>query len=271
MNMAHKIQNDLWKKTLALFFLVICIPSHTNAEFDANLMESVRTWKKGQPLPMKLISFPEGKIAAPKSCALEDYGNNLSDYLQDSKNLDLFESLLFDPSADGNAVNAASSRIVDLKGIKHLAGIMEKQWKEHPMPNHPEICVLRQILMAPFVTLKVVQFAYTDLPQRKAQAALSKMEQDLTSGLTWEKTYKKFSNLYPDNSKKNSGTTLLRYNFAGNITSSGFVLESRTITNEVPKEALKEIFGAKKSTYIIDDGQNITLYFAEEYFEGIQP
>ncbi len=262
------------KCLLILCFLSVLPKLSLAFGMDSELLENIKNWNKGDEPPAKLLSFPDGKTEKFADCSFSNYGNHISDYLQETENLDLLESLLFDDHADGNAVKFSASRMIALRGVGYLAEVIEKNWEMKPMPRHPELCVLRQLLMAPYVSLRVARFEKDVLESKEALIALKKMELDLSSGMDWDKAYRKFADLYPDKRPSKdgqTGRTLLCYAFAGEISASGFVLGTQTISEEMPKKDLESMLSTKKQTYVTENGQGVFLYYADSYFPGLKP
>jgi hypothetical protein len=245
---------------------------HAHAQLDTNLMRQMKAWRKGDAPPARLLKFPDGKIDTIPGCGLRVIGSEVGDYITEIQDPDLLAALMFDYRAQAETFRAAASRLITLKGVGHVSRLLAERRKTEPGAfARSEFAVLSQLVRAPYVAIQVARIAPEDMPPDKAESALQAMRTDLQAGASWADAYRKHSDLHPDMRDRakdpRSVRTLICYLYDGTVSPAGFDIVTYCTAESLPTEHLRELFRAKRGTYIFRATDGVYLYHIQSYYD----
>lgn len=243
-----------------------------HAQLDTNLMLEIKSWRKGDMPPPRLLKFPDGKIDTIPGCGLRVIGSEVGDYVWKIEDADLLASLMFDYRSQADTFHAAASRLITLKGVGHVSRILADRHKTEPdVFGRSELAVLSQLVRSSYINIQVARIAPEDMPKKKADTALQAMRVDLRAGASWADAYRKHSDLHPDmrNRAKDprSIRTLISYLYNSTISASGFDIVTYSMAEALPLQHLRELFQLKRGTHILQAADGVYLYHIQSYYD----
>ena len=252
-------------KTLTIIALSCVMGLLAHAQLETNLMRQMKSWRKGDAPPARLLKFPDGKIDSIPECGLRVMGSEVGDYIREIQDADLLAALIFDSRAQAETFHAAASRLITLKGVGHVSGLLAERRKTEPGAfTRSELAVLSQLLRAPYVAVQVARIAPEDMLPDKAESALQAMSTDLQAGASWADAYRKHSDLHPDMRDRakdpRSVRTLICYLYDSTVSPTGFDILTYRTAESLPTEHLRELFRAKRGTHIFRAADGVYLY-----------
>jgi hypothetical protein len=255
---------------LALAFISLVV-LHAHAQLDTNLMREIKSWRRGDALPARLLKFPDGKIETSFKCGLQVLGSEVGDYIWTIEDADLLAALMFDLRTEADAFHDATSRLIKVKGVGHVSRVLAERRKAEPNAFiRSELAVLSQLLRSPYIEVQVARIAPQDLQPEKAEAALQAMRTDLESGMSWADAYRKHSDLHPDKRDRAKGTrnvrTLISYLYDSTVSPSGFDIITYRTAESLRAEHLREVFRLKRGTHIFKAADGVYLYHIRSYY-----
>jgi hypothetical protein len=235
-------------------------------------MRQMKTWRKGDAPPARLLKFPDGKIDTIPGCGLRVIGSEVGDYIGEIQDADLLAALMFDYRAQADTFHAAASRLITLKGVGYVSRLLAERRKTEPGAfGRSELAVLSQLVRAPYVAVQVARIAPVDMPPDKAETALQAMRTDLQAGAPWADAYRKHSDLHPDMRDRakdpRSVRTLICYLYDSTVSPSGFDIATYRTAESLPTEHLRELFRAKRGTHIFRAADGVYLYHVRSYYD----
>ena len=259
-------------KTFIIIALSCVMGLHAHAQLDTNLMRQMKAWRKGDAPPARLLKFPDGKIDTIPGCGLRVIGSEVGDYITEIQDPDLLAALMFDYRAQAETFRAAASRLITLKGVGHVSRLLAERRKTEPGAfARSEFAVLSQLVRAPYVAIQVARIAPEDMPPDKAESALQAMRTDLQAGASWADAYRKHSDLHPDMRDRakdpRSVRTLICYLYDSTVSPRGFDIVTYRTAESLPTEHLRELFRAKRGTYIFRATDGVYLYHIQSYYD----
>ena len=259
-------------KTVTIIAMCLMLGLNAHAQLDTNLMRNITSWRKGDAPPPRLLKFPDGKVDTIPSCGMRSLGSEVSDYIGEIQNADLLAALLFDYRAEPDTFRATTSRLIRLKGVGYLSQLLTERRKTEPGGfQKSEIAVLGQLLRSPYLAVQIARIASADMGTGKAESALLAMKIDLQAGMPWDGAYRKHSDLHPNVRERTkdprSVRTLISYLHDTSVSPSGFdIVDYRTAEN-LPAAHLRELFRAKRGTYILRGTDGVYLYHILDHYE----
>jgi hypothetical protein len=259
-------------RALIIIALSCTVGLHAHAQLDTNLMRQMKTWRKGDAPPARLLKFPDGKIDTIPGCGLQVIGSEVSDYISEIQDADLLAALMFDYRAQADTFHAAASRLITLKGVGYVSRLLAERRKTEPGAfTRSELAVLSQLVRAPYIAVQVARIAPEDMPPDKAETALQAMRADLQGGASWADAYRKHSDLHPDMRDRakdpRSVRTLICYLYDSTVSLSGFDIVTYRTAESLPTEHLKELFRAKRGTHILRAPDGVYLYHIQSHYD----
>lgn len=244
---------------------------HALAEFDTNLVREIKSWRKGDAPPARLLKFPDGKIDTIAECGLRVLGSAVRDYISQVQDADLLAALIFDHRSQTDTFRAAVSHLVTLKGVGYVSRLLTDRRKAEPSAlTRSELAVLVQLLRSPYVAIQVARVAPEDMPPDKAETVLRQMGVELGAGKAWDDAYRKFSDLHPDMRDRakdpKSVRTLICYLYDGTVSPSGFDILTYRAAESLPVAHLGELFRAKRGTHVLRAADGVYLYHIRSYY-----
>jgi hypothetical protein len=234
-------------------------------------MRQIKTWRKGDAPPARLLKFPDGKIDTIPGCGLQVIGSEVSDYIGKIQDADLLAALMFDYRAQADTFHAAVSRLITLKGIGYVSRLLAERRKTEPGAfGRSELAVLSQLVRSPYIAVQVARIAPEDMPPDKAESALLAMQADLRGGAVWADAYRKHSDLHPDMRDRakdpRSVRTLICYLYDSTVSPSGFDIVTYRTAKSLPTQHLRELVRAKGGTHIFRAADGVYLYHIKSYY-----
>jgi hypothetical protein len=259
-------------KTLVVIALTCLVGLQAHGQLDTNLMREIKSWRKGDVPPARLLKFPDGKIDAILGCGLRVIGSDVADYIWKIEDADLLAALMFDYRSEADTFHAAVSRLIKLKGVGHVSRLIEERRKTEPGAfARSELAVLSQLLRAPYIAVQVARIAPEDMPPDKAESALEAMKADLQAGAPWADAYRKHSDLHPDMRDRakdpRSVRTLICYLYDSTVSPSGFDIVTYRTAESLPTEHLRVLFRAKRGTHIFRATDGVYLYHIQSHYD----
>lgn len=257
-------------KTLIIFALSCSFGLQAVAELDTKLVREIKSWRKGDRPPARLLKFPDGKIDTIPECGLRVLGSAVDDYVSEIQDADLLAALIFDHRAQSDTFHAAVSRLITLKGVGPVSRLLaERRKTEARAFTRSELAVLSQLLRSPYVAVQVARIAPGGMKPDKAEFALRAMSTDLQAGMSWADAYRKHSDLHPDMRDRakdpKSVRTLICYLYDSVVSPSGFDILTYGTAESLPVEHLRELFHAKRGTHILRASDGVYLYHIHSY------
>jgi hypothetical protein len=258
-------------RTPTVIALACLLVFQAQAQLDTNLMRQIKSWRKGDAPPARLLKFPDGKIDSIPECGLRVIGSDVGDYISEIRDADLLAALMFDWHVQSETFHAAASRLITLKGVGYVSGLMAEWRKAHPNEfPRSDLAVLAQLLRSPYITVQVARIAPEDMQIDKAESALQAMQTDLQAGMAWSDAYRKHSDRHPDMRDRarnpNSVRTLVCYLYDSTVAPSGFDIVTYSMAESLPLEHLRELFRLKRGTHILRASDGVYLYHITTYY-----
>jgi len=257
-------------KLLAISVLSLSIALSAHAQRDDSLSREIKTWKKGNSPPARLLRFPDGNVDRLSRDHLRVWGSGVEDYVSEIQDVDLLVALLFDHRSQPESFRAAASRLIRLRGVSYVSHLLKSKRTEEPAIFTSPLATLSQLLRSPYVAIKVADISSEDMESHRAEEVLTKMRAELVAGNSWGATYRKFADLHPDLRARakdpQSISTLIRYLYDGIVAPSGFDILNYSIAADLPTEHLQKLFQAETGTHIFKAGNRVILYHIEHYF-----
>jgi len=258
-------------KALIIIAAICLFGSSAPAQLDTNLTGQIKTWRKGDAPPARLLKFPDGKIDTMIDCGLRTIGSEVGDYIWEIQNPDLLATLMFDNRSQPETFRAAASRLISVKGVGHVSGLLAEKRKTEPDAfARSEFAVLSQLLRSPYIAVQVARFLPEDMKPDKAETALQAMRTDLLAGMSWADAYRKHSDLHPDMRDRakdpKSVRTLLCHLYDSTVSPTGFDIVTYRTAENLPTEHLRELFRAKRGTHIFKTADGVYLYHIQSYY-----
>ncbi len=228
-------------------------------------MRQIKKWKVGDPVPTKLISFPEGKVAEerPWTCGLGDYWNSVRPYIEQISNLALLEAIAYDERADHVSFHSALEKLVEKLGPDGFEKLLRR--RESTRWEHD---LIRQAMQSKFMKMHVAFASVADMPVRDSSIALAKLKERLKQGLSWDRAYELTSEEHPNLKRRvqnpESIETLITYLYAGWTTASGFDLGTLRKSTHLPTKHLLKVFALGEGQHLIRDNEGSYLYHVEK-------
>jgi hypothetical protein len=259
-------------RALIIIALSCTVGLHAHAQLDTNLMRQMKTWRKGDAPPARLLKFPDGKIDTIPGCGLRVIGSEVSDYISEIQDADLLAALMFDYRAQTDTFHAAASRLITLKGVGYVSRLLAERRKTEPGAfARSELAVLSQLVRSPYIAVQVARIASEDMPPDKAESALQAMQADLRGGAAWADAYRKHSDLHPDMRDRakdpRSVRTLICYLYDSTVSPSGFDIVTYRTAESLPTQHLRELFRAKRGTHIFRAADGVYLYYIQSHYD----
>lgn len=245
-------------------------PTDYPAWMDAKLRDEIKAWKKGDPVPARLIKFHEGK-EPEESGHIGVIGSRVGHYIVQLHDADLLAAILFDHRAEIESFRAAVHRLIELKGINQLAKLVEdKAVAEPKLMKSPELTTLSAHLRNPLLRIRVANIRPGSMSKEEAEKALQKFADDLSSGMSWKEAYAKHAELNPDLAARAKNPkvkiTHLGYRFSGTVTMDGFDVSLYRKAGNFPLEHLPKLPEKQDPVQIYSGNDSPYLYFIEERY-----
>jgi hypothetical protein len=239
---------------------------------DRDLVAEIKGWKNGDPPPRKLLRFPDGPPALPPLSGMSVFGSGVGDYVSRINDQELLKSLLFDTKADPACVQAAASRLIDLRGVKAVKSILADWRKKNPADFvSTELATLSQLLASQYLRVQVASLEKKDVPKEVADKALTSLKGDLAAGVPWDRAYRKAADSLFDKeaSQKQGGgwRTFLCYRYKGVISETGFNVLDRRISDKLHPDHVRKLFEAKGGILQFETADMYWLYYIEAFYE----
>jgi hypothetical protein len=248
-------------RTFIILILAAWMGLHAHAQLDTNLIRDIKTWRKGETPPARLLKFPDGEIETMPSCGLRSLGSEVGDYIWEIRDADLLAALMFDYRSDAETFRAARQRLITLRGVAHVSRILNERRNSDPDAlARSELAVLFQLLRSQYVAIQVARIAPEDMQQDKAQSALKAMRTDLQAGVLWADAYR--------NHSERSARTLICYLYDSTVSPSGFDIVTYGKAETLPADHLRKLFRAKRGTHIFRAADGVYLYHIRSFYDG---
>ena len=259
-------------KTL-LAILACLIGFETLAQLDGRVVREIKTWKRGDAPPARLLRFPDGKIDTLVECGLRVIGSEVGDYISQIQDADLLAALIFNPRAEAGCVREAIRQLIVIKGPGHAAHLFTERQKADPAAlERAELAIPLQLLQSPYVLVKVARIAAEDMDPGKPRDVLTNMSAELQAGKPWAAVYGKFAEQNPDMRDRaedpKSTRTLISYLCDAVVSPAGFDILNNRVLQNVPAEHLRELFRARHGTLVLKSAGGVYLYHIEGFYDG---
>ena len=233
----------------------------------ADLRKEIEVWRPGQEVPLRLLSYPDGKIepADPNICGLADYWNSVRPYIDAIESDALLEEIIFDPRSAGTSFQASVTRLIKRRGLPEFSGILENRnptrWEHH---------TLRQAFESPFARMSVAFISKDLMNETTAKAALEKLREKVNKGESWGAAYAAIAEENPDIERRKIEpqfeTTLVTFLYEGWISDSGFSAEELQFNSNVPRPHLAQAISAGTGGTLISASEGVYLFYVFEIF-----
>jgi hypothetical protein len=229
----------------------------------AQLDQEVAHWKRGDEVPHRLLSFPEGDVD-PLSIIQSDAFDafKVGPYIYSLKNDALLQEIFFDPRSEKGALQAAAVTLIDHKGLPWFSQMLAKRnstrW-EHD--------AVREILRRPFVETSVAFISKNQMAQADAKRVLEELKGKLEKGESWKDAYGSIADANPDVERRklepNVPTTRVTYLFSGWASEFGFDFSQLRMNSNVPASYFADAIRSGKGGRIVSavDGEYLVYVF----------
>ena len=251
--------------------MVLAQQPESAAGLDRSLVQEIAVWKKGDPPPRRLLKYPDGPPLLPPLCGMRAFGCAVEDYVSHIRDVEFLKTLVFDPQADNACFHAASSQLLQRRGVNDLRAIRAERHKSDPGDfNRSELATLTQLLTSPYARILVASLDKKDASKDLAEKALESLTTDLAAGITWHMAYRKAADLLPDREraqKEGGWRTLLCYCYDGLVSPTGFDLLTRTMSDRLDPGHVRKLFEAKGRVHRLETETAYWVYFVEAVYE----
>jgi hypothetical protein len=259
-------------KTFTIIILSWSVGFQALAQLDTNLMREIKSWRKGDVPPARLLKFPDGKIDVMPGCGMRVLGSDVDDYIREIEDADLLAALMFDYRAQTDVFHAAASRLITLKGVGHVSRLLADRRTTEPNAFlRSEVAVLAQLVRSPYIAVQVARIAPEDMAPEKAERVLRGMKTDLQAGMPWADSHRKYADLHPDMRDRlkdsKSVRTLISYLYDSTVSPTGFDIVTYRTAESLPVMHLRELFRVKRGTHIFKAADGVYLYHIQRYYD----
>ena len=267
----HRTRHTM--RALIIIALSCTLGLNAHAQLDTDLTRQMKTWRKGDSPPARLLKFPDGQIDTIPRCGLRGIGSEVGDYISEIQDADLLAALMFDYRAQADTFHAAASRLITLKGVGYVSSLLAERRKSEPGAiERSELAVLSQLVRSPYITVQVARIAPEDMPPDKAESALQAMQTDLRGGAAWADAYRKHADLHPDMRDREkdprSIRTLVCYLYDSTVSPGGFDIVAYRTAESLPTQHLRELFRVKRGTHIFKGAGGVYLYHIQRHYDA---
>lgn len=247
-----------------LFFIALVFSSPIAAE---DLSVEIESWKPGDEVPHRLLSFPDGHVDAndPNMCGLAAYMESVRPYVEGIENDALLEELVFDRRSANTTFHSAATQLIQRKGLEWFAERLEA--REATRWEHEAFA---QMLRSRFAKISVAFIDAMAMPEEEATKALKLLRTRLDAGQPWGEAYRVIADEFPDVERRRREprvpTTLVTYLFDGWISAHGFDFSQLGNTSNLPLEHLGQVVNAGPGGRLIKTAKGVYLYFVTQVY-----
>lgn len=264
-------RNVLLATVLTLLFNGPCEAAQKNVDTvraaSAALEKEIAAWKRGDEVPHRLLSFPEGNVDPAFMLQSDAYEDVFTPrwIIHDIHNVDLLKAIFFDRRSEHGALQYAAMALIDLKGLPWFANMLTSEGS-----TRWEHDALRDILRRSFIKTDIARVCSADMPKDEGQRTMEDLRKRLDAGESWKSAYGAIADAHPDlaDRKKDptSTRTLVGYRYSGWISETGFDISSLQISPYAPTQYLAEAIRSGKGGRIIDGADGVYLIYVYETY-----
>jgi hypothetical protein len=234
------------------------------------LAREITSWKEGRRPPRRLLQFPDGPPAGLPVCGMPVFEAEVGHYVSRIGNDELLKSLMFDPQANDACIRASARRLLELRGVTYMRTLLADKQKTDPTEfARAELATLTQLLVSPYVRVRAASIDKKDVPKDRAEKTLAALKADLAAKVPWNEAYGKAADSISDTerSRRDGGSrTFLCYRYDGLMSSVGFDLLNRQITQELDPNHIRKLFEVGWGIHRMDTRDRYWLYYVEAFY-----